>query len=549
MLSMSMDSIQNITEVLSTPSAQYGDLADVIITTRSGTNNFHGSAFWDTNNHALDSSDYFTHVKAHGPYRQYFGGSLGGPVVIPHLYNGKDRTFFFFEWEELLQPGSTVATSNVPVAAFRNGDFSSLLALKDSSGNPAPVVIYDPTTWNAATQSFSPFPSNIIPNGRFSSVASKTQSQYFPTPNLTSPFGQYAWESNYTESYPNAHPHYYPTVRIDHNLRNGKDMITGRWQYRHQNEDGAYIPLPGFADIQNRNTTNAYISETHSFSPSLVNEARIGFSRDFSTEFTDQVGATVAQNVGLDIPNLSGLSGKHGFPAVTFNNFENLGGYTDYGWAMNTYEYLDDLTWSHGKHLIKTGFSYRRNYVNNFNGDSTMIFGSTGFSGFGTENTIAGVGTIDPQSGFDYASFLLGLPNSSKINTLGPNVNVRYGTYAAYIQDEWRATSKLTISAGLRWEHTAAPYDKSDMRYAFNPANGDLVVPSQKSFRLINPAWPSAFPIETAAQAGWSTGRSLLSTSEDFGPRLSFAYQLPHNLVVRGGGGDVLLTSDLCGRS
>jgi hypothetical protein len=367
-------------------------------------------------------------------------------------------------------------------------------------------------------------------------VSAKYQaSKYIPLPNFN-PGGTLDWQNNYVGEFPNAHPHYYPTLRVDHNLRNGKDMITGRWQYRHQNEDGNSEGLPGFDFTQNRNTTNAYIAETHSFTPTLVNEARIGFSRDFSNLFSNYLGSAIAQDVGIQIPNLSSLNSVHGFPAVTFNNFQNLGGFANSGWAMNTLEFLDNVTWSHGKHVIKMGFSDRRYFVDKVLGQNDY-FGSIGFGPFGTTNSISDFGTIDPNSGFDYASFLLGLPGGSAIPIQGPNVIVHYGTYAAYIQDEWRVTPKLTLSAGLRWEHTPGPVDQNDMRYAFNPANGDLVVPSTKTLRLVNPAWPSAFPIETVAQAGWSTGRSLVSTSQDFGPRLSLAYQLPYKMVVRAGGG------------
>ena len=549
MLSMSMDSIQDITEVTSTPSAEFGDVGNVTITTRSGTNNLHGSVFWDTNNYALDAADYFSHTKGHGPYRQYFGGSIGGPVVIPHLYNGKNRTFFFFTWEEFLQPGGFVNRTSVPDAAFRNGDFSSLLALTDSDGNPTPQIIYDPTTWNAATQSFSPFEGNIIPSDRINSVSSNLQSSYFPMPNLV-PSGTIDWQNNFVGRFPNAYPHYYPTVRVDHNLRNGKDMITGRWQYRHQNEDGNPIGLPGFGYVQNRNTTNAYIAETHSFTPTLVNEARIGFSRDFSIYHATELGGTAVQTIGLDVPGISGLTGVYGFPGFSFNNFQGLNGSANNGWAMNTEEYLDNVTWSHGKHVIKAGFSYRRYYVNQPSGDQTQFFGALSFNEFGTESSISGVGPNSPTGGFDYASFLLGLPSWSGITTKGPNTIDHYGTYAAYVQEQWRATSRLTLSAGLRWEHTPAPVDQNDMRFTFNPADGDLVVPSTRALRLVSPGWPSAFPIETESQAGWSTGRSLLSTSEDFGPRLAFAYQLPHSIVVRGGAGiffTPMLTSALVG--
>ena len=337
--------------------------------------------------------------------------------------------------------------------------------------------------------------------------------------------------------FPNAYPDFYPTARVDHSLRNGKDMITGRWQYRHQNEDGNSVGLPGYNYIQNRNTTNAYISETHSFSPTLVNEARIGFSRDFSNYYNTTYGTPVVQDWGLQVPGASGLTGVHGFPGVSFENFQGLSGTANNGWAQNTQEYLDNVTYSHGKHVIKVGFDFRRFFVDEPSGSQNNFFGLTSFSEFGTQSMVPSVAGSNPTGGFDYASFLLGDPGYSGITTKGPNIIDHYGSYAVYIQDDWRVTSKLTVNVGLRWDHTPGPVDQNDMRYAFNPVNGDLVVPTTKSLSLVSPAWPSAFPIETAAQAGWSTGRSLVSTSQDFGPRLGFAYRLPFKMVVRGGAG------------
>ncbi|MGO8787448.1 MAG: carboxypeptidase regulatory-like domain-containing protein [Terriglobia bacterium] len=542
MMSMSLDSIQDVTEVTSTPSAEFGDVANISVSTRSGTNVFHGSAFWDTNNNALDADDYFAHTKGHGPYRQFFGGAIGGPLTIPHLYNGKNRTFFFFEWEDFRQPGGYVTQVSVPDAAFRAGNFSSLLALQDGNGNPAPQIIYDPTTYNAATGTFSAFPGNIIPSNRINAVSAKIQStQYLPLPNFN-PGGSIDWQNNFVGRFPNAYPDFYPTVRIDHSLRNGKDMITGRWQYRHQNEDGNSVGLPGYNYVQNRNTTNVYVSETHSFSPSLVNEARIGFSRDFSAYYNTTYGTPVVQDWGLQVPGASGLTGVHGFPGVTWSNFVGganggLIGTANNGWAQNTQQFLDNVTYSHGKHVIKVGFDFRRFFIDEPSGSQNNFFGLTSFSEFGTQSMVPGVAGSNPTGGFDYASFLLGDPGYSGITTKGPNVIDHYGSYAAYVQEDWRVTSKLTVNAGLRWDHTPGPTDQNNMRYAFNPANGDLVVPSANSLRLVSPGWPSAFPIETVAQAGWSTGRSLVSTSQDFGPRLGFAYRLPSKMVIRGGAG------------
>lgn len=536
MLTMSMDSIQDITVVSATPSAEFGNVAHIQVSTRSGTNNFHGSAYWDTDNYFLDADDYFEHTKGHGPYYQFLGGTIGGPVIIPHLYNGTNRTFFFVQMEDFMQPGGYISQGSVPTAAFRNGDFSSLLTL------PTPQIIYDPTTYNAATNSFSPFPGNVIPNGtngpnRINGVAAKIASTtYFPLPNYTNPTGVF-YENNYVTSLPNAHPDYYPTVRVDHNFRGGKDAITGRWQYRRQNEDGNSNGLgPEYANTQNRDTTNAYIAETHSFSPRLVNEARIGFSRDESVYYANTKGTPIAQDWGLDVPNLSGLSGLNGFPGVYFSNFTNLLGNSNTGWAQNTHEYLDNVTYTRGKHIMKFGFSDRRYLVNETINETQNYFGYTSYAAFGTQSQTP-YGTNTPAGGFDFASFLLGLPSSSGIDIPGPNSIVRYGTYGAYIQDDWRVTSKLTVNLGLRWEHTPAPVDQNDMRYSFNTANGDIVVPSAMALTHVSPLWPSTLPIQTAAQAGWSTGRSLLSTDQTFGPRLGFAYLLPYNMVVRVGAG------------
>ena len=534
-LSMSMDAIQDLTMVTSAPSAEFGDVATVSFSTRSGTNNFHGSGFWDTNNHALDAGDPYSGAKGHGPYRQYFGGSISGPVYIPHLYNGKNRTFFFFEYERFMQPGGYVTQVQVPSAAHRQGDFSDLLT-PIPGVQPNPVVIYDPTTYNAATGAFTAFPNNIIPSGRISPVSQKYQG-YFPNANFNS--GSPDWAApNFVAAYPNSHPHYYPTIRVDHNLRSGKDMITGRWQFRHQNEDYNHNGMPGFEDLQNRNTTNAYIAETHSFSPTLVNEARIGFSRDLSAYHSQYLGASVVSALGLAVPGASAMGGIYGFPSANISDFDclgcGLGSTANNGWAENTWEFLDNVTFTHGRHTVKTGFTARHYLVDEPSGDQTQLFGQTGFSQFGTQNAVTGSSALDPTTGFGYASFLLGLPNASDITTQSPNINVNYGTYAAYIQDDWRVTPKLTVNFGLRWEHSPTPVDHNDMRYAFNPANGDLVVPSAKTLRYVNPAWPSAFPIETAAQAGYPA-RSLVSASQDFGPRLSFAYKLPYKMVVRAG--------------
>jgi len=513
LMSMSLDAVQDITEVTATPSAEFGDVATISLSTRSGTNELHGSAFWQTNNYALDAAGYFSHSKPDGPYRQFFSGTIGGPVHIPHLYNGKNRTFFFFDWEELVQPGSYETLASVPTQAMKNGDFSALLAQG--------VTIYDPTTGK-------PFPGNVIPSSRINQVSQNFQStQYMPLPNF-GPAGSYV--QNFLDTFPNAHPHYYPTARVDHNFRDGKDTISARYTYRHQNEDSNYNGLPLFNKVQNRDTTNAYISETHLISPSIVNEFRFGYSADNSAYHGTTMGSDILSATGLQLPNASALNGLYGFPQINFTNFTGYYSDANNGWNMSTKEVLDNLGITRGQHTIKAGFSIRRYYVNEITSDTSQNFGVVNFQGFGTESA-------GGDGGFDYASFLLGIPYSSGTYSRGPNAVVNYGTYAAYIQDDWRVSPRLTVNFGLRWEKTTTPVDQNNMRYTFNPANGDLVVPTQRVIdTLVSPVFPTNIPIETAAQAGFPA-RSLVSSDQNWGPRAGFAYRLPHKVVVRGGFG------------
>jgi hypothetical protein len=512
-MGMSLEAVQDMTQVTATPSAEFGDVATISLSTRSGTNTLHASGFWDTKNYALDAAGYFSHSKPKGPYQQYFGGSAGGPVVIPHLYNGTNKTFFFFDWEEFLQPGGYMTLASVPTQAMRGGDFSGLLAKN--------ITIYDPTSGSA-------FTGNIIPASRISSVSQNLQStKYMPLPN----FGAAgSFVSNYLDTFPNAHPHYYPTTRVDHNFRDGKDVISGRLNFRHQNEDGNYNGLPLFNKTQTRNTTNAYVSETHVFSPSIVDEFRVGYNRDFSSYHGTTKGSDVVTGAGLELPGLDALKGLYGFPQVSFENFTGYYSNANTGWAQDSMETLDNLTLTHSKHTVKIGFSYRHYKVNETVGDTSQNFGVMNFQAFGTQNA-AGAG------GFDYASYLIGIPYTSQTNQRSPNAIVRYGTTAGYIQEDWRITSKLTLNLGMRWEKTSTPVDQNDMRFTFDPATGNLVVPTQKVIdTLVSPVFPKNIPIVTAATAGFPS-RSLVDSDQNWGPRAGFAYRLPYKIVVRGGFG------------
>ncbi len=513
-MGMSMEALQDISFVTATPTAEYGDLATISLNTRSGTNNLHFSGFWDHSNYAFNAAGYFSHSKGKGPQLHEVGGSVGGPVYIPKVYDGRNRTFFFFNWEDRIAPGGYWSIASVPTPKMRSGDFSEVAALG--------VTIYDPTNGQ-------PFLGNVIPSSRISQISQRIQSEkYFPLPNFG---GAGAISENYREFYSTRATSYFPTVRGDHNFRDGRDTISMRLNYRHDPEPGNLNGLPFFNREQFRNATNTYISETHLFGPSVVNQIRWGFTRDFSIYNGTPLGAEVVSDWGLNVPNMDAKQGLHGVPRVGISDFATLWAYTDTGWDQRTNDISDTVTFTLGKHVVKAGFTYRHYLVDEDAGSNDDIFGALDFRAFGTQNA-------NEEGGYGYASFLLGIPFSSGTHDRSPKVMARYRTLAAFLQEDWTVTPRLTVNLGLRFETTSTPVDVHDMRFAFDANTGSLVVPNQKVIdTLVSPVFPKNIPIVTASAAGFQNERSLLKADNTWGPRVGFAYRLGSQFVIRGGGG------------
>ncbi|MBI3697147.1 MAG: TonB-dependent receptor [Acidobacteria bacterium] len=508
MLEAALESVQEVKVMGSNNAAEYPDVATMYVTTRSGTNQLHGSAVFDSSNNAFNARNFFAPTKPKGPTRHEYGGSLGGPVVLPKLYNGRDRTFFFFTWEGQQFPGQFSATANVPTAKMRAGDFSDLL--------PG-TVVRDPTTGQ-------PFPGNLLPASRLSAVSRNIQGyeNFIPPPNFGPPA---AFSGNYRDLRPSKTHNNRYTVRLDHQLRPA-DSLSARVNLRQTPLPGLYDgDLPAFRRNQYRNERNAYLSETHLFSPTLVNEFRVGFARDHSRLEGIHRGAEVADKWGLQGLNLSNKGGLAGVPRVYFVNFSGLYEYGTYFWVQESFDIINNLTWSKGKHIFKGGVFLRRSRIN-ISDYGENDFGRMQFDGF--------------ASGFDYGDFLLGIPHtSSRYERAQPRYN-RYIESGFFLQDDWRATAKLTLNLGLRYEYFTPPVDKYDMRFAFDYRTGNLVVPNEQVLRtLVNPLFPKNIPIVTAQSAGFPSRSLLHGDHNNFGPRVGFAYRPFSNnrTVVRGGYG------------
>jgi Carboxypeptidase regulatory-like domain len=502
----SFEAVSEVKLMASNNSAEFTNVATVIVSSRSGTNQFHGTAFYDQENNALDARSFFSTTKPWGPIRHEFGASAGGPIVLPKIYNGHNKTFFHFTWEQQSYPGVYSSTANVPTAAMRQGDFSSLL----SQG----IVVTDPTTGN-------PFSGNQIPSTRLSQVALKTQSLLF-LPANTGPADNYT--NNWVGLFPSSSRNNRYVTRLDH-IVSEHDTLSGRISIRNlpepQDQGG---PFPGNDYSQTRRTWNGYISETHIFTPSLLNEFRLGYSRDAIRSVSFHSGSQVVQEIGLQGVNTN--TTLSGIPSFNFGNFSSLTEATNGLRTSQTKELLDNVTLATSRHNIKAGILIRDNTPNQDSSPSNGTdFGSFNFTGF--------------ASGFDYADFLLGIPQQSSLSYRAPNAYLHYIATGLFVQDDFRVTPKLTLNFGLRWEYNQPPVDQNNLRFSFNPLNGNIVVPTAAQLSKVSPYFPANIPIETASQAGFPSRSLLRANWHDFAPRFSFAYRpfSEGTFVVRGGYG------------
>ncbi|MBI3680006.1 MAG: TonB-dependent receptor [Acidobacteria bacterium] len=508
MLEVSLEAVQEVKVMSSNNAAEYPDVATMYVSTRSGSNQIHGGGVFDHSNNAFNARNFFAPSKPKGPIRDEAGGGLGGPVFFPGLYNGRDRTFFYFTWEYQAFPGQFSAVANVPTLKMRSGDFSELLPR---------TVVRDPATGQ-------PFANNLVPAARISAVSRNIQGyeNFIPAPNF-GPSDNFS--GNYRDLRSSTTHNNRVTVRVDHHHRNA-DSFSARVNLRQTPLPGQYDgSLPAFRRDQYRNERNAYLSETHLFSPTLVNEFRLGFARDHSRLEGLHRGADVAEKWGLQGLNLSNKRGLAGVPRVYFTNFSGLFEYGTYFWVQESFDMINNLTWTKGKHIVKAGVFLRRNRIN-ISDYGENDFGRMNFDGFAT--------------GFDHADFLLGIPHtSSRYERAQPRYN-RYLESGFFVQDDWRVSAKLTLNLGLRYEYFTPPVDKYDMRFAFDYRTGNLVAPNEQVLRtLVNPLFPKTIPIVTAQSAGFPTRALLEGDRNNFGPRLGFAYRPFSNTrtVVRGGYG------------
>ena len=513
-----------VTITMGSPSAEYGRAVTANITQKSGTNELHGEYVPNFINPGWDAVNV-----ASGPrvrpakimqWRHDF--NIGGPVYIPKVYDGRNKTFFFFDHyrtagailDQILNP-------TVPTQRMLGGDFSRYVA-----PNGSIIPIKDPVTGQ-------PFPGNIIPADRLSSVATKVVKEvivdnfgnplkYVGSPDLQIRNAEYRCISDQA---------YWSTaLKVDQNI-GSKHVLSGTWNHHNRYFYKCGIGTPGWNRFSDLPTRRFNVGHTWVVTPRITNQLRVAFTRWRETQFTPAsfddrtpvLGGDVAKRWGLQgIPD-NGLSGApkmaitSGVDVFLNHNTQEQATIDD----RNTIS--ENLSYITGKHTIKGGYMNlwaRLRRIDN----RDEAFGLFTFDGRFT--------------GVPFADFLLGVPATSARTQSRSNMDQRILNTAAYIQDDWRVTQKLNLSFGIRWDRYSAQYDASGLYFNFDPESGKMVVPDQAALGRISPLWPtSTLPVVVASSLGYP--EKLLKPTQRWLPRFSLAYRPTGaaDFVVRGGFG------------
>ncbi|MGB7846795.1 MAG: TonB-dependent receptor [Candidatus Acidiferrum sp.] len=514
---VSTDAVDEFKVLQSNFSAEYGESGDGIVslTMKSGTNEVHGSAYDYLRNRDLDANSWVNNLQ-HSPRsvdtQNDFGGTFGGPVFIPKVYNGKNKTFFFFAYEGFrLRTGGT-QLDNFPNEDYRAGNFAALCKSGFTNGicndrdtnNQVAHQLYDPTTHAA-------IPGDVLTNDP-GFTPSKVMTKVFallPKTNggLTNNVTDHTVSSTTANLY---------DVKIDH-IFSDKHRISGGFDYDNTKTGGSSDLGPIFGSSTPQNTRYVRFSDNYVFTPTLVNQFLIGFSRRYRGEVSNSLGQGYPAKIGLTGVN------NNTFPCIKFIGTpyqEQLNNCGDSEFADNVYQLNDAVSWVKGKHDFKFGGEVRMLQFNVRR--LTQGAGEFDFNAAQTSST----GNASGLGGDPVASSIFGLSDTTTLN-YGAFSGVRYKDFSLYAQDSYKFNSRLTLNYGLRYD-VDLPASEAFNRFS-------MVDPT-----LANPGAGNILGAYT--YFGTGAGRNGRTRSQDiyhkaFGPRVGFAYRINDKTVVRGGYG------------
>jgi hypothetical protein len=535
--------------------AQYGRTGGGIITvsTKGGTNDYHGTLYdflrryqWDANNTVANAAgrtiyavDPVTGKNLGGHKLDQYGVFLGGPASIPKIYNGKNRTFFSFAYENYRESSPSPGLASVPTLLERQGDFSqSGFSIYDPfSTRPNPN--FDPTRGQSLTNPQyirDQFPNNVIPTNRLNSVGRALANAY-PAPNVGSP-NQRA--NNYLSS-PNLSLDKFRNyfVRGDHNVSD-RERLFMRYAYNKRDQfDQGTVNFPGLGfDAQDplvRENHNAVFDSVTILSPSMILDARIGLTRYMEAAYRSHV-------YGADISAL-------GFPAsfvnarpdpippfLTLEQYQSFGTRNQRYMISNTVSLEPSVSWNKGKHAFHFGADLRDRRINP---SSASTLRGGGEFDFNRDTTTQFPGINQGTSGSSVASLLLGAPFNGIISS-SPRLAYRSGYYGLYVQDDIKLTQRLSLNLGLRWDVEASPterYNRMNAGFAFSSADSALAAAAKTAGSTDCPACSNLVGGLLFSGTNGNSRHAFSTEYDHFQPRIGAAYQLAKNTVLRGGFG------------
>jgi len=507
----SVDAVQEFKVKTNNFAAEYGRSAGYTVnaTIRSGSNEFHGSAFEFLRNDKLDANNFVSNFAGQrkSKFRQnQFGGTFGGPIVLPR-YDGRNRSFFFVDHQGTrIRQAATSSLSDLAPGSFRQGDFSR-----------SERRLYDP-----ATRSLGPngivtaelFSNNSVPRARMDPVALKIQ-DLIPMPNVG---GSESTSRNFLAASPRGTNWDQGDLKVDQRL-SGANNLTVRFSLsqQYQPNQGVYIYSP--TELQ-FHTRNAALIDTHVFSPTAINEFRFGFNRanssnvalraDESTAFASQNGLQSGPIIGF--PGINFTFSGESFGQTQFSGFSAARSNLIF---ENNFHWADHVSIISGNHTYKAGGEVRRLRFDRYR--NFPMSGEYWFGAVFTANP-----SITQQTGIPYAEFLLGIPTRVTGQYQIDWARQRDLYAGWFFQDDWKATRRLTLNLGLRYDLYTQPVDARDRGGVFDP---DLVSPFGRRGGIRRPG-----------QDG-NTRAVVEADHDNIAPRFGFAYQVNPKFVIRGGYG------------
>jgi len=513
----SFDSIAEIHVSEINNTAEFGGISDITTISKSGTNDVHGGAYENNQNTDYDARNTFSSTVPKLDMND-FGFFLGGPVWIPKVYQGKNKTFFFGGFEALRLAQQQVLVETVPSLAYRSGDLSAV-STPILNGNGVPL------------------PGNVIPASQISPLSSAALKYLFPLPNTGSTSGVPL--NNWVDNFPTPISSNQGDMRIDQILTPNQTLFA-RMTYKEKLGQAAPTGTPvAGATLQPEHDWSLTGAHNWVIRPTVVNELRIGWTGSNTASSTSLPASLVGSELGLQ--TAGPLPPGDASPQFKISGFQTISSAASSISQTSTLQFLDNFTVTKGRHTLKFGVDYRHMTALYTNVFATYRMGEYTFNNSVTKSIV----------GSPFAAFLLGIPDSDAMGTvLNPNSNGYANSYGGYAQDDFKVNSRLTINYGLRYEYHPMFRDANNNTANFLPnysstvagvqVHGAVVVPNA-GLQLVNPAFAESLaptPILTASEAG--VPQSLrYSQKTDFAPRIGFAWRVfgDDKTVIRGGYG------------